>query len=248
MPGEIVLLPTYVDGLDRTLGGGIPAGSTVLVAGPPGTFKTSLVYRIMHANAERHGRKGLYVTLEQTEDSLMTQAARLGLGGLPESSLYVVDLAQLRRGRPETEGQKDWVSIVKLLIEEGVRASGYETVAVDSLQGLLALAPVASPRREIFHLVTALKEHGVTLFLIGETPFGSPSLGQWGEDFLADGILYLHPAEVGDAQVQLRLRTVKMRWMNHDRGAFALNFDGERFFVAKVIARRGETTPWSAVR
>ena len=248
MPEEIVLLPTHVDGLDRILGGGIPAGSTVLVAGPPGTFKTSLVYRVMHANAERHGRKGLYLTLEQTADSLLTQAARLGLDGLPESSLYVIDLPQLRRSRPETEGQKDWVSIVKLLIEEGVRASGYETVAIDSLQGLLALAPVASPRREIFHFVASLKEHAVTTFLIGETPFGSPSLGQWGEDFLADGILYLHPAEVGDAQVQLRLRTVKMRWMNHDHGAFALNFDGERFFVSKVIARRGETTPWSAVQ
>ena len=248
MPEEIVLLPTYVDSLDRILGGGIPTGSTILVAGPPGTFKTSLVYRVMHANAERHGRKGLYLTLEQTADSLLTQAARLGLDGLPESSLYVIDLPQLRRSRPETEGQKDWVSIVKLLIEEGVRASGYETVAIDSLQGLLALAPVASPRREIFHFVASLKEHAVTTFLIGETPFGSPSLGQWGEDFLADGILYLHPAEVGDAQVQLRLRTVKMRWMNHDHGAFALNFDGERFFVSKVIARRGEATPWSAVQ
>ena len=248
MPEEIVLLPTHVDGLDRILGGGIPAGSTVLVAGPPGTFKTSLVYRVMHANAERHGRKGLYLTLEQTADSLLTQAARLGLDGLPESSLYVIDLPQLRRSRPETEGQKDWVSIVKLLIEEGVRASGYETVAIDSLQGLLALAPVASPRREIFHFVASLKEHAVTTFLIGETPFGSPSLGQWGEDFLADGILYLHPAEVGDAQVQLRLRTVKMRWMNHDHGAFALNFDGERFSLSKVIARRGEETPWSVVR
>jgi KaiC/GvpD/RAD55 family RecA-like ATPase len=247
VPGEITLLPTHVEGLDRALGGGIPTGSTVLVAGPPGTLKTSLVLWMMHANAG-DGTKGLYVTLEQTAESLLTQAARLGLPPIPESQLYVVDLPTLRRGRPETEREKDWISIVKLLVEEGVRGSGYGTVAIDSLQALYALAPMESPRREMFHLVAALKELGVTLFLIGETPFGARTLAHWGEDFLADGILYLHPAEVGDADIQLRLRCVKMRWMNHARETFALNFDGGRFFLSKVLAKRKEASPWPAVR
>src|SRR5437899_2588374 len=112
---EVPLLQTYVDGLDRALGGGIPRGSTVLVAGTPGTMKTSL---------------------------------------------------------------------------------------------------------------------------IAEQPFGSTRLAQWGEDFLADGILNLRQVEVGETDVQLRLRCIKMRWMNHDHNALALNHDGQKFFVTHVISKK----------
>src|SRR2546430_1656061 len=81
---EVPILQTYVDGLDRVLGGGIPRGSTVLVAGTPGTMKTSLILWIMHENARTHGTKSLYVSLEQDMDSLKAGAARLGMGKLHE--------------------------------------------------------------------------------------------------------------------------------------------------------------------
>ena len=67
---------------------------------------------------------------------------------------------------------------------------------------------------------------------------GAQRLAQWGEDFLADGILQLRQVEVGETEVQLRLRCVKMRWMNHDHNALALNHDGERFFVTHIISKK----------
>src|SRR2546425_729154 len=147
MDVEVPLLQTYVDGLDRALGGGIPKGSTVLVAGTPGTMKTSLILWVMHENARANGVKSLYVSLEQDMDSLKA-------------------------------------------------------------------------------------------FLIAEQPFGSTRLAQWGEDFLADGILNLRQVEVGETDVQLRLRCIKMRWMNHDHNALALNHDGQKFFVTHVISKK----------
>src|SRR5947199_396116 len=149
---EVPLLQTYVDGLDRALGGGIPRGSTVLVAGTPGTMKTSLILWMMHENARLNG--------------------------------------------------------------------------------------VKSPRREMFHFLSSIKELGLTTFLIAEQPFGSTRLAQWGEDFLADGILNLRQVEVGETDVQLRLRCIKMRWMNHDHNALALNHDGQKFFVTHVISKK----------
>src|SRR5438552_5903408 len=95
---EVPILQTYVDGLDRVLGGGIPKGSTVLVAGTPGTMKTSLILWMMHENARAHGTKSLYVSLEQDMDSLKAGAARMGMGNLHESSVYILDMGQLRRG------------------------------------------------------------------------------------------------------------------------------------------------------
>src|SRR5205807_1782200 len=172
---EVPILQTYVDGLDRVLGGGIPKGSTVLVAGTPGTMKTSLILWMMHENARAHGTKSLYVSLEQDMDSLKS----------------VYDLSDLK-----------------------------------------------THRREMFHFLGSLKELGLTTFLIEETPFGSTRLAQWGEDFLADGILNLRQVEVGETEVQLRLRCVKMRGMNHDHNALALHHDGEKFFVSHVISKK----------
>src|SRR3989442_13582318 len=90
----------------------------------------------------------------------------------------------------------------------------------------------------MFHFLGSLKELGLTTFLIAETPFGSTRLAQWGGDFLADGVLHLRQVEVGETEVQLRLRCVKMRWMNHDHNALPLPTDGEKVFVCSLTSRK----------
>ena len=238
MDVEVPLFHTYVEGLDRALGGGIPRGSTVLVAGTPGTMKTSLILWMMHENARANGTKALYVSLEQGVESLRAGAALMGMKELHESHVYILDMGQLRRGMERSEATKDWITILLEIIKEAVSSTGYEVLALDSLEALYALTEMKAPRREMFHFLSGLRELDLTTFLIAETPFGSNRLSQWGEDFLADGILNLRQVEVGETEVQLRLRCVKMRWMNVDHNALALNHDGERFFVTHVISKK----------
>src|SRR5438445_9950262 len=47
----ITRLPTGVPGLDEVLGGGLPEYSFTLIAGSPGTGKTTLAHQIMFALA-----------------------------------------------------------------------------------------------------------------------------------------------------------------------------------------------------
>ncbi len=202
MDVEVPLLQTYVDGLDRALGGGIPRGSTVLVAGTPGTMKTSLILWVMHENARANGVKSLYVSLEQDMDSLKAGAARMGMKNLHESSVYILDMGQLRRGLHRAEASKDWFMILFEIIKEAVSASGYNVLALDSLEALYALSEIKAPRREMFHFLSSIQ------------------------------------VEVGETDVQLRLRCIKMRWMNHDHNALALNHDGQKFFVTHVISKK----------
>ncbi len=238
MESEAPLLHTYVDGLDRALGGGIPRGSTILVAGTPGTMKTSLVLWMMHENARENGMKSLYISLEQPAESLRAGAARMGMKSLDEAHVYILDLGQLRRGMERSESTKDWITILLEITKEAVNSTGYQALALDSLEALYALMDLKNPRREMFHFLTALRELELTTFVIAETPFGSLRLAQWGEDFLTDGILQLRQVEVGETSVQLRLRCVKMRWMDHDHNALALNHEGGRFFVTHVISKK----------
>ncbi len=238
MDAEVPLFHSYVDGLDRALGGGIPRGSTILVAGTPGTMKTSLVLWIMHENARENGTKSLYISLEQSGESLRAGAGRMGMKNLDEAHVYILDLGQLRRGMERSEGTKDWITILLEITKEAVNSTGYQALALDSLEALYALMDLKNPRREMFHFLTALRELDLTTFIIAETPFGETRLARWGEDFLADGILQLRQVEVGETEVQLRLRCVKMRWMDHDHNALALNHDRERFFVTHVISKK----------
>src|SRR6476659_10045410 len=61
-PVQIGRLPTGVPGLDEILGGGLPEYSFNIVAGAPGTGKTTLAHQIMFANATPE-KPALYFTV-----------------------------------------------------------------------------------------------------------------------------------------------------------------------------------------
>src|SRR6476659_8884706 len=61
-PVQIGRLPTGVPGLDEILGGGLPEFSFNIIAGAPGTGKTTLAHQIMFANASP-ARPALYFTV-----------------------------------------------------------------------------------------------------------------------------------------------------------------------------------------
>src|SRR5512145_1844771 len=55
-------LPTGVPGLDEILGGGLPEYSFNILAGAPGSGKTTLAHQIMFANASKE-QPALYFTV-----------------------------------------------------------------------------------------------------------------------------------------------------------------------------------------
>ncbi len=87
----------------------------------------------------------------------------------------------------------------------------------------------------MFHLFGCLKEVRATTLIISEIPFGSRRLTEHGVDFLADGILLIRQMECGEADVQLRVRCIKMRKLRHDRSYYALEFDQGRFVATRSI-------------
>ena len=235
------ILKTQIDGLDAVLGGGIPRGHLVLVCGTPGTMKSTLCFTTMYHNALRGG-KGLYISLEQDGEGFLRSMMKLGMKDADER-VNVLDLAMLRRELGAKESQKDWATMLVDVTRHAVQEDRYGMVTIDSLEAFYALAGLTNPRREMFHLFTRIKELGVTTFFISEIPIGERQLTKYGEDFLTDGILLLEHFDVGETDVQLRIRCVKLREMSHLHGYFALNHDGKRFLLSQVLShrrRRGE--------
>ncbi|MEB3860231.1 MAG: KaiC domain-containing protein, partial [Desulfurococcales archaeon] len=59
---EIERVRSGIEGLDELLGGGIPRGSIILVAGHPGSGKTVFSAKFLYEGATRWGEPGLYVS------------------------------------------------------------------------------------------------------------------------------------------------------------------------------------------
>ena len=45
---KIKRVKTFIKGLDKEIDGGIPKGSIVMIAGKPGTMKSSLAFNILY--------------------------------------------------------------------------------------------------------------------------------------------------------------------------------------------------------
>ena len=228
-------LPTNVGGLDEALGGGIPSGFVIVIGGTPGTMKSSLAFWILAHNA-RAGRRGLYLTCEETTGTLLRQMEALGVNvdGVSEQ-LKIVDASLLRR---TLRGASDWLASLQALVE-GVRKEGLDLLVIDSLDGLEALAGFEPRRRELFRLFEWLRDLGVTTFVIGERPdymvHGTILQPRYDEDFLADGVLNLRLHPISDQDVQRRLRIVKLRATNHETGYLALHVAPGEFEVGRVL-------------
>ena len=68
--------------LDRVLGGGLVAGSVVLLGGEPGIGKSTLLLQAA-AGVAASGATVLYATGEESASQVRLRAGRLGLAGGP---------------------------------------------------------------------------------------------------------------------------------------------------------------------
>lgn len=234
--GQTDRIRTFIHGFDENLGGGIPAGSLVLVAGEPGTLKSTIAFNVLYQNALHEGRAGVYMSLEQGRDNF---ARHLNGMGLPpkdvESQVSLVDLGMIRRNL-EGMAERTWLDIVKMYAGNLKRSLGYDLLAIDSLPVLVMLARFKDPRDDLFQLFDWLRELRATTFLVTEMKAGTEDFGAYGEEFLCDGILHARMERVGDGTIERRIRCVKMRGTTHSPNDFTLLAEGGILRATSILA------------
>ena len=125
-------IKSYVKGLDNEMQGGIPDGSVILVAGKPGTMKSSFAFNILYHNANKDDKSGVYVTLEQGRDSLLANMEGLGmkLSGL-EKEISVLDLGMIRKKLIQLTNQT-WMEVFKMYLKNLKKNMDIKLVVIDS--------------------------------------------------------------------------------------------------------------------
>ncbi len=227
-------LLTFIKGFDEMIEGGIPTGHVVLLAGPSGSMKTSLALYIMQKNRAQ-GLKGIYITLEESRQSLLKTMERLGIGTDEDS---IVDIGKLRMEHESAEETRDWPQILKDYLSRRLEKGKLDLVIVDPLNSLYALAAMKDPRKDLFHFFAFLRGIGVTSLLISEAEVNGSLLANH-EDYLADGVLAVSFAGGDGGESGLQLHCSKMRHTNHTRIPLLLKFEKGEFTVsAKAQSRR----------
>jgi DNA repair protein RadA/Sms len=215
-PERIARLQTGIGELDRVLGGGLVAGSVVLLGGDPGIGKSTLLIQAL-AQIGRAARV-LYVSGEESADQIALRAQRLGVIGA---------------------GAQVPAEHVRLLTENRIenvlacaRAEQPQVIVLDSIQTAyteaLQSAPgsVAQVRESAAQLVRHAKSTGTALFLVGHVTKEGTLAGPRVLEHMVDAVLYFE----GDTGSQFRIvRAIKNRFgAVNEIGVFIMTDGGLR--------------------
>ena len=204
-------LSTGISKLDEMLGGGVPEGDSMLIAGPSGGGKSILATQFV-AEGLRQGEPSIVAVFEEIPAEYLQRAAAFGFDfdtPQKEGKLKIIYLRPLDLSVDETVHE----------IVKSVREIGCKRLVIDSLVGFeMALAPGFRTdfRESLYRMIAALTRLGVTILSTVEIEedFTSMNLSNFTVSFLADDIVRLRYVSI-DGQLRKMLLVVKMRRSRH---------------------------------
>lgn len=178
--------------LDRVLGGGLVAGSLVLLSGDPGIGKSTLLLQI--CNYLDKSCKVLYISGEESERQIKLRADRLRVSG---ENLYLLS-------------DTDCEAINAAIIEEKP-----DVVIIDSIQ-TMQITEISSAQGSITQVrectslfMQTAKKYGIPFFIVGHVNKDGGIAGPKVLEHIVDTVLCFE----GDKQLSCRiLRAVKNRY------------------------------------
>ncbi len=183
---------TGMEELDRVLGGGLVAGSVVLLSGEPGIGKSTLLLQISEALSRK--KTVLYISGEESRGQIKLRADRLGAGS---SGLFLAS---------ETDLDNVLAAAAKV---------SPDILIVDSIQTIYssrsrsAAGSIAQVRECASAFIALAKESGMSVFLVGHVNKEGGISGPKVLEHMVDVVLYFE----GDKQQTYRIiRAMKNRY------------------------------------
>jgi circadian clock protein KaiC len=213
-------------GLDDMLGGGLPAGYSLLVVGPSGSGKTILATEFL-AEGVRRGEPGVIAAFEKSPSQLLNNKLQ---ALVKAGHVGVIDTRSLDLSIDET--LHDLISMINRMQAK--------RVVIDSLSGFeLALAPEFSEdfRGSLYRMIAELTGMGVTILMTSELEdrYTDLRFSPFGSAFLADAIIVQRYVEIA-GQFNRVLSVVKVRGSEHSKDIRLFDITGEGIIIGEVLS------------
>ena len=200
--------PLPLPEFNRVLGGGIVAGSLVLISGDPGIGNSTLLLQAAASMAGR-GRPVVYVTGEETSHQIKLRAERLKLDG---EGLFILAGTDLDAALEQAEQASPALLII-------------DSIQTVYLPGIEASAGNISQVRECtMRLMQWAKTHGVPVFISGHVTKEGAIAGPKVLEHIVDVVIYLEGETLSNYRI---LHCVKNRFgSTNEVGVFEMKEQG----------------------
>jgi circadian clock protein KaiC len=220
-----------IAGLDEMLGGGIPDGYSVLLAGPSGSGKSVLATQFIVEGA-RQDEPGIIAIFEKRP----AEYSEAGSSGPQFNQLVRERKVGIIHSRPLD------LSIDEMLYEivEAIHRLKARRLVIDSLSGFeLALAPTFREdfRESLYRMVAVLTGMGITMMMTAELEDSYLDLrfSPHGTAFLTDAIIMQRYIEL-KGQLQRVMAVVKVRGSAHSKDLRAFEITSEGIVMGETLS------------
>lgn len=208
--GKRTQLTSGLSELDTLLGGGLEEGTSTLIAGPPGTGKSSLAAQFVTAAAKR-GQSSAMFLFEEAANNLLNRADGLGM---EIRKPYENGMLTIQQIDPAELSPGEFSTVVCQAADRGCKV-----VVIDSINGYLNAMPDERFLTTHLHeLLTYLGQRGVVTILVGvqQGMLGGQMSTTVDASYLADNVLMLRYFE-HDGEVKQAVSVFKKRGSLHER-------------------------------
>ena len=211
--------------LDRVLGGGLVAGSVVLLGGDPGIGKTTLLLESMGRLSREKGVAILYASGEESPRQIRMRAQRLGIEG---SGLLIYSGNTIDGVLREAERVQPSVLVV----------DSVQTMTSDGIES--AAGSVSQVRQVAGEVVPFAKSRDLPVFLVGHVTKDGALAGPRVLEHMVDTVLYFEGENTRDYRI---LRAIKNRFgSTNEIGIFEMSDRGLKGVdnPSRLFLRSGE--------
>jgi DNA repair protein RadA/Sms len=193
---------------DRVLGGGLVAGSVILIGGDPGIGKSTLLLQAFAAISQT-GLTCLYVSGEESQRQIKMRAERLGIAA---PNLLVLSETSLERILEQVKKLKPGVLVIDSI----------QTIFTSTIPS--APGSIAQVRESSGAIIVLAKKTGLTTFLIGHVTKDGAIAGPRVLEHMVDTVLYFEGERGHSFRI---LRAVKNRFgSTNEIGVFEMKEAG----------------------
>ncbi len=233
-------LETGIPGFDFISQGGLPMGRTTLIAGTSGSAKTVLATQFLAEGIIQFGEPVVFVTFEESPKDIRKNM--LGFGWdiqkwEDEGKWVFVDVSP-EPGMEMIESGSYDLGALLARIEHAINKVNAKRLSMDSIGAIFSQITDSSiVRSELFRIVFALKELGVTAILTAERTQEYGDIARYGvEEFVTDNVIVVRNV----LEQEKRRRTIeilKFRGTMHQKGEYPFTIiPGEGIIIIPLSA------------
>lgn len=207
-------LSTGIAGLDTMLKGGLSEGDVTLVAGSPGTGKTTISLQFLIEGIKR-GESGVMVTFEYLPQRMYRDAMKKGWDlkkWEAEGKLKIICTTPDILTSMDSKG--------RTILDEAITEIKAKRVVLDSVTHFEFYGKSPTDlRQEVSGFMNHLRIHDITTIITHEIPeIIGPTMhiSNFGLEFLVDNVIILRYVEI-ESEMKKAIMILKFRGGDHDK-------------------------------